>query len=82
VRRVSQDDNVGLGSRTAAGGPGTTVVAVLDAPDVARGAVIRLAGDGMLVQLPGSTARPLVSHESRHSEALARAAASSSVSSF
>jgi hypothetical protein len=67
VRRVSRDDNAGLGGRTAAGGPGTAAVAVLGAPDVARGAVIRLAGDGMLVRLPGGTARLLVPHESRRS---------------
>jgi hypothetical protein len=62
---VSRNDNAGLGGRAAAGGPGTTAVAVLGAPDVARGAVVRLVGDGMLVRLPGGTARPLMSHESR-----------------
>jgi hypothetical protein len=64
VRRVSRDDNAGLGGWTAAGGPGTAAVAVLDAPDDARGAVVWLAGDDMLVRLPGGTARPLVSRES------------------
>jgi hypothetical protein len=48
---VSRDDNAGLGGRTAAGGPGTAAFAVLDAPDDAWGAVVRLASDDMLVRL-------------------------------
>jgi hypothetical protein len=67
VRRVSRDDNGGLGGRAAARGPETAAVAVLGAPAVARGAAVRLAGDDMLVRLPGGTACPLVSHESRRS---------------
>jgi hypothetical protein len=79
---VSRDDNAGLGCQTAAGGPGTAAMAVLDAPDDTRGGVVQLAGDDMLVRLPGGTARPLVSYASRRSKVLARAAASSSVEGF
>jgi hypothetical protein len=42
-------------------------VIVLGAPDVVRGAVSRMVGDGMLMQPPGGTTHPLVSHMSHRS---------------
>jgi hypothetical protein len=69
VRRVSREDNAGLGGQGAAGRVVVAAIAVtaLGAPDVVWGAVVRLAGDDMLVRLPGGTARPPVSHVSRRS---------------
>jgi hypothetical protein len=66
VRRVSREDNAGLGGRGAAGRAIVVAIAVtvLGAPSVVRGAVIWLAGDDMLVRSPGGTARTPVSHES------------------
>jgi hypothetical protein len=69
VRRVSREDNAGLGGRGAAGRAVVAAVAVtaLGAPNVVQGAVVRLVGDDMLVRPPGGTARPPVSHVSHRS---------------